>query len=82
MLAKACILLTLLSEIMKEAKQVVLKQAVNIGALQLNGVRTLGAGTVRNKETMVVDYERQVIVVERHGATAEIPIANVEYIVF
>lgn len=66
---------------MTPVKQVVLKGAVNIGALQLNGVRTLGAGNIRNKEELFVDYSLQVVVIKRHGAEAQIPLFNVEYII-
>lgn len=59
-------------------KVAVLKNVTSIGELGLNGIRTLGAGNIKNLE--ILELAGNCILVKRNNASALIPLEQVSYL--
>jgi len=64
-----------------KVSQVILKQIVSISQLGINGVRTLGAGNLKGKEELELDYAKQMVIVTKNGVRAQIPFSSVDAII-
>jgi len=56
----------------------ILKQPINIGDLRLNGVKTLGAGNVKDVEK--IELVENYLKVSRNNRVAIIPLSEVSYL--